>query len=104
MPPVSTPYFYFLKPMTVSTATPTAAAAVLHINRAPAPKRVINLAELAEVQAAAPAEVRRRTPLPVLSNHLYSLAFRKPSLIEEVEAVLEHETARRTAPTMAVAR
>jgi hypothetical protein len=77
---------------------------MLVLNTTPA-KPKINLAELAEVQAAAPAEVRRRTPLPVLTNHLYSLAFQKPNLIEEVEAVIEHETARRQArPMMAIAR
>jgi hypothetical protein len=77
---------------------------MLTINHTPAAKPVINLAELAEVQAAAPAAVRRRTPLPVLASHLYSLAFQKPNLIEEVEAVLQHETARRARPTMAIAR
>lgn len=76
----------------------------LHINHATATKPIINLAELAEVQAAAPAEVRRRMPLPILATHLYGLAFRKPSLIEEVEAVLQHETARRARPTMAITR
>lgn len=87
----------------MNTATPAAAATVLRVNREPAAKRVINFAELAEVLAAAPEVVRRRTPLPVLSNHLYGLAFRKPNLIEEVEAVLEHEAARRAAPTMRIA-
>jgi hypothetical protein len=77
---------------------------MLTIDRTPAPKPIINLAELAEVQAAAPVAVRRRTPLPVLTTHLYGLAFQKPNLIEEVEAVLQHETARRAAPVMAVAR
>lgn len=74
----------------------------MKLNTTPAPKPIINLAELDEVLAAAPAPVRHRTPLAVLSNYLYGLAFRKPNLIEEVEAVLTHETARRARPTMAI--
>jgi len=77
---------------------------MLTINTTPAAKPVINFSELAEVLAAAPEPVRRRTPLPILTTHLYSLAFKKPNLIEEVEAVLQHETARRAQPTMAIAR
>jgi hypothetical protein len=76
---------------------------VVYLNTTPAPKPVINLAELNEVLAAVPAPVRHRTLLLVLSHFLYGLAFRKPNLIEEVEAVLAHETALRARPTMAIA-
>lgn len=75
---------------------------MLQLNTTPAAKPILNLAELAEVLEAAPEIVRHRTPLPVLSSYLYGLAFRKPNLIEEVEAVLEHETGRRARPTMAI--
>lgn len=71
----------------------------LHINRQPA-KRIINLSELAEVLAAVPEVVRCRTPLDVLKPFLYTLAFKKPTLIEEVEAVIEHEENRRAQPLM----
>lgn len=68
-------------------------------------KPIINLTELAEVLAAVPEPIRRRTPLPVLENKLYNLAFDKPSLIEEVEAVYTHEARRRQhQPTMRIAR
>jgi len=76
---------------------------MLHINHTPAAKPVINLAELAEVLATVPTPVRHRMPLPILATHLYSQALAKPTLIEEVEAVLEHETARRSQPLMRLA-
>jgi hypothetical protein len=71
----------------------------MHLAPATASKPVINLAELAEVNAAAPVAIRRRTPLDVLQAYLYSLAFKKPNLIEEVEAVYQHEAQRRQQAT-----
>jgi hypothetical protein len=69
------------------------------------PKPIIHLGELAEVNAAAPVAIRRRTPLDVLKNHLYGLAFRKPNLIEEVELVYRDEERRRQQqPTMRIVR
>lgn len=71
---------------------------MLHLATTATPKPVINLKELAEVTAAVPAAIRRRAPLDVLKVRLYSLAFDKANLIEEVEAVYQHEERRRQQP------
>lgn len=85
-------------------ATTDTEAPALHINYSIAPKARINLAELAEVLESVPAPVRHRMPLPILATHLYGKALAKPTLIEEVEAVLADETARRARPSMTVTR
>jgi hypothetical protein len=77
---------------------------MLTLNTTPAPKPVINLAELAEVLADVPEPVRRRTPMDILRGHLYRKAFKKPALIEEVEWVIKDEETRRAQPVMAIAR
>jgi hypothetical protein len=83
---------------------PATPATELRINYSQPEKPVINLAELAEVLASVPEPVRRRTPLDILKNHYYRMAFKKPALIEEVEAVIKHEETRRARPLMTVAR
>jgi len=68
-------------------------------------KPVINLAELAVVTTRFPQPLRQRLPLPVLQVRLYDLAIENQSLIEEVEAVYDHEEARRNArPVMFATR
>jgi hypothetical protein len=76
----------------------------MHRNTTPSPKPVINLADLAEVDAKAPEAIRRRTPLLVLASRLYALAFDKPTLIEEVEYRLREEEHRRTTSPLQIAR
>ena len=76
----------------------------MHLTVTAAPKPIINLTELAEVLAAVPEPIRRAAPLPVLESKLYNMAFDKPTLIEEVQAVYDAEARRRQQQPVKIGR